>query len=161
MKKCPQRILTCSETRRPCWRQLSSSTPQEAINQFQSVYFNNRLVAHDKASRTMVIKITSISCRWRTRTTRCITTNVLQTKVDAQRDKLATELSWQRLRRFPVIASYLSKVANAFDASVDVTFIIIIIILFVLHQTTQHMTANANEQDQKACLLYTSDAADE
>jgi len=28
--------------------------------------------------------------------------------------------------------------------------IIIIIILFVLNQTTQHMTVNANEQDQKA-----------
>jgi len=41
----------------------------------------------------------SISCRWRTRATRCITANVLQTKVDAQCDKLATELSWQRLRR--------------------------------------------------------------
>jgi len=27
---------------------------------------------------------------------------------------------------------------------------IIIIILFVLNQTTQHMTANTNEQDQKA-----------
>jgi len=27
----------------------------------------------------------------------CIMANVLQTKVDAQCDKLATELSWQRL----------------------------------------------------------------
>jgi len=41
----------------------------------------------------------SISCSWRTRATRCITANVLQTKVDAQCDKLATELSWKRLRR--------------------------------------------------------------
>jgi len=31
------------------------------------------------------------------RATRCITANVMQTKVDAQCDKLATELSWQRL----------------------------------------------------------------
>jgi len=53
---------------------------------------------------------------WRTRATRCITTIVLQTKADAQRDKFATEPSWQRLRRdgrrFRVIASDLSKVAN-------------------------------------------------
>ena len=35
---------------------------------------------------------TSISCR-------CITANVLQRKVDAQCNKLVTELSWQRLRR--------------------------------------------------------------
>jgi len=41
----------------------------------------------------------SISCRWRIRATRCITVNVLQTKVDAQCDKLATELSCQRLQR--------------------------------------------------------------
>jgi len=39
----------------------------------------------------------SISCRWQTRATRCVTANVLQTNnVDAQCDKLATELSWQR-----------------------------------------------------------------
>jgi len=43
--------------------------------------------------------LTSISYCWRTRAMRCITANVLQTKVDAQCDKLATELSWQRLRR--------------------------------------------------------------
>jgi len=36
---------------------------------------------------------TSISYRWQTRATRCITANVLQTQVDAQCDKLATELS--------------------------------------------------------------------
>ena len=42
---------------------------------------------------------TSISCHRQTRATRCITTNELQTKVDAQCDKLATERSWQRLRR--------------------------------------------------------------
>ena len=48
--------------------------------------------------------VARISCRWQTRATRCITTNVLQTnKVDAQCDKLATELSWQR---------FASKVAN-------------------------------------------------
>ena len=53
---------------------------------------------------------TSISCRWRTRATQCITANVLQTKVDAHCDKLGTELSWQRLR---VTAIYLlSKVDN-------------------------------------------------
>jgi len=59
--------------------------------------------------------IISISCRpWRTRATRCITAKVLQTKVDAQCDKLATELSWQRLRRltFSSYSEYLSKVAN-------------------------------------------------
>jgi len=42
---------------------------------------------------------TSISCCWRTCATCCITANVLQTKVDAQCDKRATELSWQRLWR--------------------------------------------------------------
>jgi len=41
----------------------------------------------------------SIICRWRTRATRCTTANVLQTKVDAQCDKLATELSRQHFRR--------------------------------------------------------------
>ena len=44
--------------------------------------------------------ITRISCRWLTRATRCITANV---QVDAQCDKLATELSWQR---------FVLKVAN-------------------------------------------------
>jgi len=50
-------------------------------------------------------KLTSISCHWRTRTMCCITANVLQTKVDAQCDKLATD-------RFQVMASYLLKVVN-------------------------------------------------
>ena len=46
--------------------------------------------------------------------TRCITVNVLQTKVDAQYDKLATELSWQRLRRltFSNYSELLVEVAN-------------------------------------------------
>jgi len=49
-------------------------------------------------------KLTRISYRWQTHTTYCITANVLQTnKVDAQCDKLATELSWQR---------FVSKVAS-------------------------------------------------
>jgi len=43
---------------------------------------------------------TSINCRWRTRATRFITAYELQTKLDVQCDKLATELSWQRLRRW-------------------------------------------------------------
>jgi len=34
------------------------------------------------------------------RATHCVTANVLQTKVDAQCDKLATELGRQRLRRW-------------------------------------------------------------
>jgi len=42
--------------------------------------------------------ITSIRCRWQTRAMRCITANMLQTKIDAVCDKLATELSWQRLQ---------------------------------------------------------------
>jgi len=42
---------------------------------------------------------TSISWRWRTHATRCIMANVVQTKVDAQCDKHATELSWQHLQR--------------------------------------------------------------
>ena len=59
--------------------------------------------------------ITSISCCWRTRATWCIVPNVLQTKVDAQWDKLVNELSWHCLRRLTFssyIASYLSKVVN-------------------------------------------------
>jgi len=48
---------------------------------------------------------TRISCRWQTRATCCIVENVLQTnKVDAQCDKLATELN--KRQRFA------SKVAN-------------------------------------------------
>jgi len=47
---------------------------------------------------------TRINCRWQTRATRRITANMLHTNnVDAQCDKLATELSWQ---------SFASKVAN-------------------------------------------------
>jgi len=48
--------------------------------------------------------ITRISCCWQTHVTCCIMANVLQTnKVDAQCDKLVTELSWQ---------CFASKVAN-------------------------------------------------
>jgi len=43
---------------------------------------------------------TTISCRWQNRATNCITAKL---QVDAQTDKLATELSWERLA---------SKVAN-------------------------------------------------
>jgi len=47
---------------------------------------------------------TRMSCCWQTRVTCCVTANVLQTsKVDAQCDKLATELSWQ---------CFASEVAN-------------------------------------------------
>jgi len=55
-------------------------------------------------TRFLHLLTTRISCRWQTRATRCITANVLQTnKVDAECDKLATELSWQ---------SFASKVAT-------------------------------------------------
>ena len=47
-----------------------------------------------------VTNSTSISCRWRTRATRCITANVLQIKVDAQCNKLATELAVSEEHRF-------------------------------------------------------------
>jgi len=45
---------------------------------------------------------------------RCITTNMLQTKMDAQCDKLVTEVSDSACdgQRFRVTVSYLSKVAN-------------------------------------------------
>jgi len=44
--------------------------------------------------------VASLSCRRRTRATRCVTPIPFYTKIDAQCDKLATvELSWQRLRR--------------------------------------------------------------
>jgi len=36
--------------------------------------------------------VSSISCRWRTHATRCVTANVPQRNVDAQCDKLATHL---------------------------------------------------------------------
>jgi len=42
--------------------------------------------------------ISAIADDWRSRATRCIKANVLQKKVDAQCDQLATNLSWQRLR---------------------------------------------------------------
>ena len=62
---------------------------------------------------TQITVKTSISCCWRTRATRCITANTLQTKVDAQCDKLVTELRGQRLRRSTFSShSELSKVAN-------------------------------------------------
>jgi len=58
--------------------------------------------------------------------TRCTTENVLQTKVDAHCDKLATEVSWPRLRRLAFLSySKLSvesrqfqPTAPAFGASV-------------------------------------------
>jgi len=49
-------------------------------------------------SATCRCLVAAVKCmhRWQTRATRCITANVLQTnKVDAQCDKLATELRWQ------------------------------------------------------------------
>ena len=50
------------------------------------------------------VTITRISCRWQTRATRYSTANVLETnKIDPSRDKLATELRWQR---------FATKVAN-------------------------------------------------
>jgi len=45
----------------------------------------------------------TISCRWQTRAMRRITAIMLQTKVDAQRDKLGTKLSWQRLQTVDVL----------------------------------------------------------
>ena len=56
-----------------------------------NVYLN--MCRNLKKHSTVRQKLTSISCRLRTRATRCITANVLQTKVDAQCDKLATERS--------------------------------------------------------------------
>jgi len=43
---------------------------------------------------TMRKKKTSISCHWQTHAMRCTIANVPQTKMDAQCDKLATELNW-------------------------------------------------------------------
>jgi len=57
------------------------------------------------------LRKTTVSCHWQTCTTRCIMANVLQTNVDAQCDKPATELSWQHLQLSP-FSCYLSKVAN-------------------------------------------------
>jgi len=64
------------------------------------------------------------------RATCCITAKVLQTKVDAQCDKLATELSWQRLLRRFSLSSYSELIIKssqfrhsppAFGASPQVT----------------------------------------
>jgi len=66
----------------------------------------NTFIDNEKENKVLGIanKITRISCHWQTHATRCITANVLQTnKVDAQCDKLATELSWQ---------CFASKVTN-------------------------------------------------
>jgi len=57
----------------------------------------HRSAPHPRCERTITM-FTRISCHSQTRAMRCTTADVLQTsKVDAQRDKLATELSWQRL----------------------------------------------------------------
>jgi len=53
-------------------------------------------VSNDERRRSQ--NWTRTSCRLQTRATRCITANVLRAnKVDAECDKLATELRWQRL----------------------------------------------------------------
>jgi len=61
--------------------------------------------------------------------TRCITANMLQTKVDAQCDKLATEISWQCSRQ-STFSSYSELFVKspqfqpkppAFGASIGVT----------------------------------------
>jgi len=58
---------------------------------------------------------TRISCRWQTRATRSIMANVLQAShVNAQCDKLATELSWQR---------FVSKVANFQPQHLHLTYL--------------------------------------
>jgi len=58
---------------------------------------------------------TRISCRWQTRATRSIMAKVMQTNnVNAQCDKLATELSWQR---------FSSKVANFQPQHLHLTYL--------------------------------------
>jgi len=49
-------------------------------------YFNESSLLHFLP----LVPLTSMSCHGRTRATRCITTNVLQTKVDVHRTKLIT-----------------------------------------------------------------------
>ena len=68
---------------------------------------------------------TKTSCRWQTCATLCVTTNVLQTSnVDAQCDKLATELRWQRfaskVANFQLPHLHLAYTPHADDASVGV-----------------------------------------
>ena len=60
---------------------------------FESSVSSTPMISGDPVFAT--IQNASISCRQRTRATRCIAANVLQTKVDAQYYELASELSWQ------------------------------------------------------------------
>jgi len=93
-----------------CWRQCF-----EFLSLLlHSVGWQEGHLAHKHLYHIQVDE-TSISCRWWTRTVHCIMANVLPTKVEAQCDKLGTELSCQHTCdgwHFRVIASYLSKVAN-------------------------------------------------
>jgi len=75
------------------WRHLANMT-QPAVRGA-----NDALCQITSDSNELDFHTKSISCHWRTRAMCCIAANVLQTKVDAQCDKLATKLCWQRLRR--------------------------------------------------------------
>jgi len=78
----------------PCKQHVKTS--QFAALHRQRVAQKNRVIGYCKSTR--------IIDRWQTHVMCCITANVLQTnKVDAQCDKLVTELSWQR---------FASKVTN-------------------------------------------------
>jgi len=96
----PPAIISSSSSSRfscsPDWSWLNSYT-----------WASSFLMAHQHTTGRAVPwkcwHITRLSCRSQTRATCCITANMLQTKVDAQCDDLATELSWQR---------FVSTVAN-------------------------------------------------
>ena len=83
-----------------CWAPGNSACTKP-WKQLNVMWLLEKVLLTPRRDRFAITKFLhrSISCSWRTRATRCITANVLQTKVDAQCDKLATELSWQHFRR--------------------------------------------------------------
>jgi len=70
----------------PSLIQIESKTAEK-----NSAQTNKQTDRHYENNGHLAVNQQVSSC-WRTRATRCITANVLQTKVDAQCDKLATEL---------------------------------------------------------------------
>jgi len=88
----PTRMSICVHSRRTpsiAWRMRASG----AATTTHTVHGYTRALLE---LPRCVYCLTTIGCLWRTRAKRCITANVLQTNVDARRDKLATELSCAR-----------------------------------------------------------------
>jgi len=76
---------------------LTAKFHRPTFNRSEVIVLTNKQtpLKHPPCSAMLRRWVTRISCRWQTRTTRCITANMLQTSnVDAQGDKHANELSW-------------------------------------------------------------------